>query len=164
MNEWRMEVESGEWAVISLSVSPDNFTLVWFLSHCLQSVTFEGACLAGSSKKMAYTMGARHTIPWCGVLHSGWLVGWNYTLKELLWAGQGSDPLWTTLFLWANAFWVQMDLLPYRILDDNLSVIVVEDCHHLTSHLGFYSLLTYKWTTSHFFVEGAEPEVFPSEM
>lgn len=31
-------------------------------------------------------------------------------------------------------------------------------------HSGFYSLLIYKWTVSHFFVEGAELEVLPSEM
>lgn len=28
----------------------------------------------------------------------------------------------------------------------------------------FYSLLIYKWTKSCFFVEGAEPEIFPSEI
>lgn len=31
-------------------------------------------------------------------------------------------------------------------------------------HSGFYSLLICKWTIRHFFVEGPEPEVFPSEI
>ena len=89
-----------------------------------------------------------------------WSVCWSYILK-FLWAGQRHEPLCSTCF-----YGKMPSELKWSYLHTNFWITpfpLVEDYHCMILCSGFYSLLIYKWTISHFFVEGAEPEVFPSE-
>ena len=118
----------------------------------------EGACLPGSGK-MVPTEGC-WTLSQGTFFCSGQSVGAIY-LRKFLWAGQRHEPLCSTCF-----YGKMPSELKWSYLHTNFWITpfpLVEDYHCMILCSGFYSLLIYKWTISHFFVEGAEPEVFPSE-
>lgn len=97
----------------------------------------EGTCLLDNIKRMALTVWCWTHFP---MVHfsAQWLVCWNFVLKEAFvgWSEKWTI-MFTTLFQWANAFWVQMNLLVYRLLDYNLSISWRLPLHDLPFRLLF---------------------------
>lgn len=156
---WLGARSTGDWAFISLPLSLLT-ALPWsdFFSSSISNL--EGAYLLGSSK-MFPIMGCRTHFP-MAPFSAWWLVCWNCILKEVV----GWPEKWAAM---SNIVCMRKCILEssestYIQTFGYASFPLVGDCHCTISCSGFNSLLICKWTVSHFFVEGSEPEVFPSEV